>query len=80
MQLPEEFGTTDVEIAPHLPEYEVERRVTRIDDVEMVELPDIDSNPPAAHDPIPAAQEEPQSTTPAPEPTSEETPTTDEAP
>ena len=55
VQLLEDFSAAKVEIARHLQEYEVERKVAALGEVETVELPDSNSNQNAA---IPTAQEE----------------------
>ena len=80
MQLLEDFGAAEVKITRHLQEYKDEWKATTTGEIEMVELPDNDSIEHIADNPIPTAQEVTQSTTPAPEPTSEETLTTTEVP
>ena len=51
-----------LEIARHLHQYEAERRATRLQPIETVELSD---NPPEELESAPAAQGEPESSTPA---------------
>ena len=60
IQLLEEYGTTDLEIACHLHQYEAERRATGLQPVETVELQDSPPEEPAM---APLTPREPTSTT-----------------
>ena len=75
VKLLEDFSVSQVETTCNLQEYEAERKAVAQGNAETVELPDSDSS---QHSP--AAQEKPQSTTPASEPTSEATPDLDDLP
>ena len=63
VQLLEEYGVDDIEIACHLHQYEAERRVIGLQPVEIVELSDSPPEEPAT---APVTPGEPSSTTPAP--------------
>ena len=69
VQLLEDYGTAKLEVTRHLHQYEAKRRATQSDEIEMVERPHSDSNPPSPHRQILASQEEPEMTTPTPTPT-----------
>ena len=55
VQLLEEYGTADLEIARHLHQYEADRKATELQPVEIVELPNSPTEDPEL---TPAAQGE----------------------
>ena len=61
--LQEEYGADKLEIAHHLHQYKVDRKVTRLQPVETMELSD---NPTEGLEPAPVTQGEPSTTPPPP--------------